>query len=203
MVLAGKILRGRSPASGKFQLSNWNWCSVIPPPPRIVPDQDDHLACQKFCAETAHCVGYTFVKVAFDVVACVVVVLVVVAVVGGVVVVIIVVVDIPTPLSRVWGGATSRTPMVPRVLQTTGVQWYLGRRNLHNNCVLLWDSIKILENHRLQSWEQIYLESWMLSNWACSNWKQLARKRSWMQPVQSLTIACTCTVSDKYVLLRG
>ena len=117
-----------------FQLSNWNWCSVIPPPPRIVPDQDDHLACQKFCAETAHCVGYTFVKVAFDVVACVVVVLVVVAVVGGVVVVIIVVVDIPTPLSRVWGGATSRTPMVPRVLQTTGVQWYLGRRNLLNNC---------------------------------------------------------------------
>ena len=75
--------------------------TLLPPPPRIVPDQDDHVACQKFCAETAHCVGYTFVKVAFDVVACVVVVLVVVAVVGGVVVVIIVVVDIPTPLSRV------------------------------------------------------------------------------------------------------
>ena len=52
-------------------------------------------------------------KVAFDVV---IVVLVVVAVVAGVDVV------IPTPLSRVRGGATSRTPMVPRVWQTTGVQ---------------------------------------------------------------------------------
>ena len=164
-------------------------------PQRIVPDQDDHVACQKFCAETAHCIGYTFVKVVSDVVGGVVIVLVVVA--------IVICVDkvIPTPLSRMRGGATSRTPMVPRVLQTTGVQWYLGRRNLHNNCVLLWDSIKILENHRLQSWEQKYLKSWMLSNWACSNWKQLARKRSWMQPVQSLTIVCT--VSDKYVLLRG
>ena len=104
MVLAGKILRGRYPASGKFSTLKLElmFCyTPLPPPPRIVPDQDDHLACQKFCAETAHCVGYTFVKVAFDVVACVVVVLVVVAVVGGVVVVIIVVVDIPTPLSRV------------------------------------------------------------------------------------------------------
>ena len=101
--MAGKILRGRYPASGKFSTLKLVMFSYIPlpPSPRIVPDQDDHVACQKFCAETAHCVGYTFVKVAFDVVACVVVVLVVVAVVGGVVVVIIVVVDIPTPLSRV------------------------------------------------------------------------------------------------------
>ena len=62
-------------------------------------------------------------KVAFDVVIVVLVVLVVVAFVSGVVVVItVVVVVIPTPLSRVRGGATSRTPMVPRVWQTTGVQ---------------------------------------------------------------------------------
>ena len=93
-------------------------CSSI----REVGNQDDHVACQKFCAETAHCVGYTFVKVAFDVVIVVVVVRVVVAVVGGVVVVVTVVVVIPAPLSRMRGGATSRTPMVPRVWQTTGVQ---------------------------------------------------------------------------------
>ena len=74
------------------------------------------MACQKFCAETAHCIGYTFVKVVSDVVGGVVVVLVVVA--------IVICVDkvIPTPLSRMRGGATSRTPMVPRVWQTTGVQ---------------------------------------------------------------------------------
>ena len=37
-------------------------------PPRIVPDQDDHVMCQMLCDETTHCVGYTFVKVAFRVV---------------------------------------------------------------------------------------------------------------------------------------
>ena len=61
------------PASGKlvdidFPLSNWNCCPVIPPSLREVGNQDDHVACQKFCAETAHRVGYTFVKVAFRVV---------------------------------------------------------------------------------------------------------------------------------------
>ena len=34
---------------------------------RQVEDQDDHLMCQTLCADTAHCIGYTFVKVTLNV----------------------------------------------------------------------------------------------------------------------------------------
>ena len=56
---------------------------------RQVEDQGNHLMCQTLCADTAHCIGYTFVEVAFDVGG--VGILVVVLVLGGALAVVVIV----------------------------------------------------------------------------------------------------------------
>ena len=62
---------------------------------RQVEDQDNHLMCQTLCADTAHCIGYTFVEVAFDVGG--VGILVVVLVLGGALAVVVIVAVIQHP----------------------------------------------------------------------------------------------------------